>query len=124
MFSQALRIGLLSKYRKIPSSGFIAKEFNLRAKNTSTITPETARRWLHGMVLPDMEKLISLSEWLGIDLNTLLSIHKVSVNNEIALAHKEIQEFIHASENVIHSLRDISEELGMIIKRIKAMNGT
>lgn len=124
VFSQVLRVGLLSKYRKVPSSGFIAKEFNLRAKNTCTITPETARRWLNGHVLPDMEKLVALSEWLEIDLNTLLSIRKVSENGELDLTHKEIQEFIHSSEKVIHSLHGITNELEVIIKKIKTINST
>ena len=119
VFSQVLRIGLLSKYKQIPSSGFIAREFNLRAKKTSTITPETARRWLNGVVLPDLEKLITLSEWLEIDLNTLLSVRKASENNELNLAHEDIREFIHTAEKLITSVHDISENLKDIIRKIK-----
>ena len=121
VFSQALRLGLLSKYREIPSSGFVAKEFNLRAKNTSTITPETARRWLNGQVVPDLDKLITLSGWLGINLNTLLSINKVSENLETDLAHQEIKEFINNSEKVIHSLHDITNELEVTIKKLQVL---
>ena len=119
VFSQALRIGLLSKYKQIPSSGFIAREFNLRAKKTSTITPETARRWLNGVVLPDLEKLITLSEWLEIDLNTLLSVRKASGNNELDLTLDDTQEFIHNAEKLITDVRDISENLKDIIRKIK-----
>ena len=121
VFSQALRLGLLSKYREIPSSGFVAKEFNLRAKNTSTITSETARRWLNGNVVPDLDKLIILSGWLGINLNTLLSINKVSENPEIDLAQQEIKEFINNSEKVIHSLHDITNELEVTIKKLQVI---
>ena len=122
IFSQALRIGLLSKYKKIPSSGFVAKEFNLRAKGTSTITSETARRWLNGLVIPDLEKLIALSEWLEIDLNTLLSVRKASENNELNLAHEDIREFIHAAEKLLTSVHDISENLDDTIRKIKKIN--
>ena len=124
IFSQALRIGLLAKFRHIPSSGFLAKEFNLRANNTNTITSETARRWLQGQVLPDIDKMISLSEWLGIDLNTLLSIKKASENKELDLANKKIQEFIGRSETLISSLHDITQELEMLINRIKKNSDT
>ena len=122
IFSQALRIGLLSKYKKIPTSGFIAREFNIRAKKTSTITPETARRWLNGLVLPDLEKLIALSEWLEIDLNTLLSVQKASGNNELNLTLDDTQEFIHNAEKLITDVRDISENLKDIIRKIKKIN--
>ena len=119
IFSQAPRIGLLSKYKKIPTSGFIAREFNIRAKKTSTITPETARRWLNGLALPDLEKLIALSEWLEIDLNTLLSVQKASGNNELNLTLDDTQEFIHNAEKLITDVRDISENLKDIIRKIK-----
>lgn len=119
LFSQSLRIGLLSKYRKIPSSGYIAKEFNLRAKNTGTVTSETVRRWLHGLALPDIEKIVALSEWLEIDLNTLLSIRKAAGYHSNKIGNGELNTLINSSQKLIQSLHEISAELEDLVQKLK-----
>lgn len=119
LFSQALKIGLLSKYRKIPSSGYIAKEFNLRATDSSTITAETARRWLKGMVLPDVPKLITLSKWLEIDLNILLSLNKVNERQDSSNEREELSRLMDSSEHILKSLQSISLDLQNLLLKIK-----
>ena len=119
LFSQALKIGLLSKFRKIPSSGYIAKEFNLRATDSATITAETARRWLKGMVLPDVPKLINLSKWLEIDLNILLSLNKVNEFQDHDVSKRELAELLDSSEKIIQSLQNISSDLQSLVLKIK-----
>ena len=119
VFSQAFKIGLLSKYRKIPSCGYIAKEFNLRAKDTATITSETARRWLKGIALPEISKLIAISNWLQIDLNILLSLNKVHELHEQSLSESDLSEIADGSEHIIRSLREISFELESLVNKIK-----
>lgn len=122
LFSQALKIGLLSKFRKIPSCGYIAKEFNLRATDTSTITAETARRWVKGMALPDVPKLIILSKWLEIDLNILLSLNKVNEFQEAGTSKNELSELLSSSEQIIQSLQNISSDLQGLVIKIKNKN--
>jgi len=122
LFSQALKIGLLSKFRKIPSSGYIAKEFNLRASDSSTITAETARRWLNGLVLPDVPKLITLSKWLEIDLNILLSLNKVNEFKEQDVSKQELSDLLESSERIIQSLQNISSDLQNLVLKIKNKN--
>jgi hypothetical protein len=119
LFSEALKIGLLSKFRKIPSSGYIAKEFNLRATDSSTITAETARRWLKGMVLPDVPKLIVLSKWLEIDLNILLSLNKIHDFQEYDVSKQELAALLASSEKIIQSLQNISSDLQNLVLKIK-----
>lgn len=67
-FSIALNRQLIEYYGRIPSASILARDFNLRAKNSSPITAETARRWIRGLSLPDIDKLATLSNWLNIHI--------------------------------------------------------
>lgn len=70
-FASALSTALQHRYQKVPSAAFVAKEFNLLAHSTEPITQESARRWLRGLAIPGLEKLIVLRSWLDLDLNML-----------------------------------------------------
>ena len=70
-FATALAIGLRQRYRSVPTVAFVSKEFNRRAHATETITQESARRWLRGLAVPDLAKLLVLRSWLDLDLNAL-----------------------------------------------------
>lgn len=63
-FSRHLNHCLIKKYKKTPSANFLANQFNLRANGTSTITPETARKWMRGIAVPEIDRLIVLIHWL------------------------------------------------------------
>lgn len=63
--------GLFKKFGKIPSANIFANQFNLRAYGTKTITRETARKWLLGLAVPEIDKLVVLVEWLDIDVLNL-----------------------------------------------------
>ena len=52
-FSIALRSGLVNKFNRIPTAQKFSDEFNLRSVNS--ITRETARKWIHGLVMPESE---------------------------------------------------------------------
>ena len=70
-FSEALEKALIERYKKLPSAAFLAKEFNIRAKDIYTIRQETARKWLRGLAIPELDKLLVLHIWLGLDLNSI-----------------------------------------------------
>jgi hypothetical protein len=50
----------------------VAREFNLRAYDTSPVSQESARRWLRGVSLPEEERLRVLVNWLNLDFNAAL----------------------------------------------------
>lgn len=50
----------------------MAREFNLRAYDTTPISQESARRWIRGVSLPEEERLRVLVEWLDLDFNEAL----------------------------------------------------
>lgn len=69
-FASALADSLLLRYQEVPSAAFFAKEFNRRAP-TRPISQESARRWLRGLAIPELDKLLVLRSWLSLDLNAL-----------------------------------------------------
>jgi hypothetical protein len=50
----------------VPSTNFIANEFNLRAVGSSTVSREVVRKWLNGLSLPKSDKLTVMRKWLDI----------------------------------------------------------
>ena len=72
LFAAALRDGLSAAFGRLPSAAKFADAFNLRAHGTSTITRETARKWLRGDALPEIGKLRVLISWLHLDPTTFL----------------------------------------------------
>lgn len=73
-FSALLRDSLRSRYGRIPSAAVVAREFNLRAYDTSPVSQESARRWLRGVSLPEEERLRILVNWLQLDFNKALEM--------------------------------------------------
>ena len=51
------------------SATALANAFNLRADGTTTISRQTARKWLNGESIPEPGHLLVLVEWLEIDMN-------------------------------------------------------
>lgn len=67
LFASALRDALADGQRRLPSAAKFADAFNLRAHGTSTITRETARKWLKGEAMPEIGKMQVLIHWLNLD---------------------------------------------------------
>lgn len=70
-FSKELMRCLLDKYGRMPSAAVLARDFNFRSGDLSPITAETARRWIRGLSMPEMERLKLLIEWLGMRIDFL-----------------------------------------------------
>ena len=62
-FKEKLRV----RYKKIPSTNFIANEFNLRAVDSSTVSREAVGKWLKGLSFPKSDKLSVMRKWLDIE---------------------------------------------------------
>ncbi len=67
-FAQHFKEKLKNRYKKVPSTNFIANEFNLRAHDSSTVSREAVRKWLNGLSFPTSDKLSVMRKWL--DLQT------------------------------------------------------
>ena len=71
-FSLLLIKKLRDKYGQTPSAHWTANQFNLRARHSQPITPETARRWMRGLSLPQIDRFETLKEWLDIKATDFL----------------------------------------------------
>jgi hypothetical protein len=80
-FSALLRNSLKDRYGRLPSAAVLAREFNLRAYNTTPISGESARRWLRGVCLPEEERLRILVNWLNLDFNKALTSNRNGTGN-------------------------------------------
>ena len=65
-FSRSLQELLTEKYGYLPSAAKFSDAFNLRAHGTTTISRETARKWLRGEAIPELSRLRVLIMWLGL----------------------------------------------------------
>lgn len=72
-FGHVLRMALKSAYGKLPSAAFVAREFNLRCAQNSSVSQETTRRWMRGYSIAGPDHLSVLSAWLEIDCNQVFS---------------------------------------------------
>lgn len=75
-FSNLLRQALVDRYGQLPSASFVAREFNLRHKGARTISSESVRRWLQGQCLPRVDRLQTISTWLGVRIDSALSLYQ------------------------------------------------
>ena len=89
-FSAILRDSLRKRFGRIPSAAVVAREFNLRAYDTSPVSQESARRWLRGVSLPEEERLRVLVNWLNLDFNAAL---RPKTNGHLTAGNHHIRQF-------------------------------
>ena len=72
LFSRNLKDLLTAKYGYMPSAAKFSDAFNLRAHGTTTISRETARKWIRGEAHPRLSRLKVLMSWLGLKPSVFL----------------------------------------------------
>ena len=97
-FAEILNRALIKKYKKVPSGAFLSNQFNLRAEGTTTITAETARKWVKGLSVPEIDRFKVLIKWLELDVDGLFN------TKEVHLSRKESNDAIDAIESKMHDL--------------------
>lgn len=97
-FAEVLNRALIKKYNKVPSGAFLSNQFNLRAEGTTTITAETARKWVKGLSVPEIDRFKVLIKWLELDVDSIFN------TTEVHLSRKETNDVIDAIESKIHDL--------------------
>jgi hypothetical protein len=81
LFAAALREALVCAFGKVPSAAKFADAFNLRAHGSSTISRETARKWLQGHCMPEIGKMRILIQWLKLDPASFLQSGESSTDS-------------------------------------------
>ncbi len=125
-FSLSLVKALALRYQEIPSAAFVAKEFNLRTSTSDSITQESARRWLRGLAIPELDKLLVLRSWFDLDLNALgmPSVEAAEKRDAelkgSALAKQE--EFINTAKSIKKALQVLIEEVKFLEEKLAQEN--
>ena len=113
-FALALNDSLLLRYPEVPSAAFFAKEFNRRAP-TRPISQESARRWLRGLAIPELDKLLVLRSWLSLDLNALAQPNSGSPeDNDIDVETQLLEQqkvFVETTKTIKGSLELLMKEV-------------
>jgi hypothetical protein len=84
-----LRAAIWTRYRKIPSNAFLARQFNLQASGRKTVSQESFRRWMLGESMPEYEHLRTLIGWLHLDANQIFSAPSKKPQPDAGLAEAE-----------------------------------
>jgi transcriptional regulator with XRE-family HTH domain len=70
-FSKELRRCCGSYYPKFPSNEQFARDLHHTSKYALRVSRETVRKWLTGQSFPDLNHLVHLIEWLGLDMTNV-----------------------------------------------------
>jgi hypothetical protein len=101
-FAVSFKTALIAKYGKLPSTSFIANNFNLRAYETQAISRESARKWLAGISFPEGGRLRVISKWLNLDTNEFLNasgVDRIEIINEAPIVRDHL-----FSQNILDAL--------------------
>lgn len=71
-FAMALKEGVKKKFKRQLTIVDFTIQYNLQFHHP--VSNETARKWLTGISLPQMDKLIQLKHWLNLDLPMLFDL--------------------------------------------------
>lgn len=107
--AKAINEGLLKKFGKIPSANIFANQFNLRAYGTKTITRETARKWILGLALPEIDKLVVLVKWLDIDVSKLFINEAEESKIHNCVSHQNCDDQSHIDYHLSECLVGLTE---------------
>ncbi len=107
--AKSLNKALLNKFGKIPSASVFANQFNLRAYGTKTITRETARKWLLGLAVPEIDKLVVLIEWLDLDVDGLFETQRKKIKAKNSTLKDDPKGIDHHIINCLNQLNSHSK---------------
>ena len=71
LFSEELRRCCAARYQTIPSNEKLARDLCLSSEYSLRVSRETVRKWLKGDTFPDLDCLLHLIDWLGLDMSNI-----------------------------------------------------
>ena len=71
LFAMELRHCCNLKYSKFPSNEQLARDVYLSSKYSLKVSRETIRKWLKGETFPDLDHLLHLIDWLGMNMSNI-----------------------------------------------------
>lgn len=86
-FSQELRRCCGSHYQTLPSNEQFARDLYLSSKYVLKVSRETVRKWFKGDSFPDLDHLLHLIEWLGLDMTRVFVDELKDEKNKVIASH-------------------------------------
>ncbi len=68
-FAQEFERALDATYRFRPSNEQLARDFVVFSKYSIKLNRETVRKWRNGTAFPDLEYLVRMIDWVGLDVS-------------------------------------------------------
>ena len=86
LFAKELAKCCFKKYECLPSNERFARDIHLSSKYSLKVSRETVRKWFKGETFPDLDHLLHLIEWLGLDMSKVFKpLDRSSDDYEISL---------------------------------------
>lgn len=115
-FSEEMKRCCLKKYKVIPSNAKLSKDFYVATQYKLKINQETFRLWLKGDSFPDLNSLLQLIEWLGLNLNNIFDFNEnLNMENKQKLNELDIQSIKNLTEKNIDLVINILSSLKKIV---------
>lgn len=77
------------RYPKFPSNEKLSRDLYVSSKYTLKISRETIRKWLKGETFPDLDCLLYLIDWLGLNMSNVFlnrSVEVMTKKNDLKLS--------------------------------------
>jgi len=115
------------RYRTTPSNEQFARDLYMSSKYVVKVSRETVRKWFKGESFPDLDHLLYLIEWLGLDMskvfvknNVITEEHKSTSVNSLQIDTTAISNFtpdqIESFFSFLNSIKDVN------LNHVKAKN--
>ena len=101
-FAEALKKAIYNKFNKHLSIVDFTIQYNLQFHQP--ISNETARKWLTGLSLPQIDKLVHMKQWLNLELPLLFGLPQSTQNKML-----EYDELVNKIEDIYQAYKDKME---------------
>ena len=101
-FAVALKKGIYKKFNKHLSIADFTIQYNLQFHQP--ISNETARKWLSGLSLPQIDKLVHMTQWLNLELPQLFGLPECTQSKVF-----EYDDLVNKIEGIYQTYKDKME---------------
>ena len=109
-FAKELHRCCAERYASFPSNEQLARDMYLSSKYTLKVSRETIRKWLKGETFPDLDHLLHLIDWLGLNMANIF----VEINSKTNESYSSNIRFIDAKSNNQITPEQIDSFVGLL----------
>jgi len=78
LFAQELQRCCAERYQQMPSNEKLARDLCLSSQYSLKVSRETIRKWLKGDTFPDLDCILHLIDWLGLNMSNIFIDKRVA----------------------------------------------